>query len=173
MSRLTIVRSNKEMPILASVLDAIRNFLFGVIDGFTRDDQRAWRRLWKRIKDMEAGEMLVLEVVFPRSSPFHRWHMCIEQQVFNAQERFQDFEQFRYWVKVGAAWVTWAAGPKGGMVPIPKSISYAKADEEEFRQYHDQVIDFLRGEHAAKYLWPHLKDGAHEMMEGILEGFDE
>jgi hypothetical protein len=94
--------------------------------------------------------------------------MKIEQDVFDAQEKFSDFEQFRYWLKVGAAWVTWAGGPRGGVVPIPKSISYAKADEEEFRQYHEQVMEFLRGEHAAPYLWKHLgKEGAYEMMDAI------
>ena len=49
-----------------------------------------------------------------------------------------------------------------------------KADEEEYRRYHDQVIGFLRGEHAADYLWPHLKGArAAEMMNTILERFDE
>jgi hypothetical protein len=99
--------------------------------------------------------------------------MAIEQQVFDAQERFQDFEMFRYWLKVGAGWVTWAAGPKGGVVPIPKSISYANADQEEFIRYHEAVIVFLRGEHAAPFLWRHLKGGSHDMMESILEGFNE
>jgi len=28
-------------------------------------------------------------------------HMKIEQSVFDAQERFDDFEQFRYWLKLG------------------------------------------------------------------------
>ena len=68
-------------------------------------------------------------------------------------------------------WVTWAAGPKGGVVPIPKSISYAKADEEEFRRYHEQVVDFLRGPHAATFLWKHLGGQAGEMMNTILDGF--
>jgi len=169
---ITICRTNQEMP-SGPALDGVRSFLFGAIDGANRDDKKSWRRFWKRFVAMEPGEMAVVEMVFPRSGAFHRRHMKIEQDVFDAQERFQDFEQFRYWLKVGAAWVTWAAGPKGGVVPIPKSISYAKADEEEFRKYHAQVIDFLRGDHAARYLWPHLKDGAGEMMDSVLRGFNE
>ena len=173
MSQITIMRTDKPWPLAAMILDAIKDFLFGVIDGFNRDDKRAWRRIWKRIKDMEAGEMLVIDIRMPRSGPYHRRHMKIEQSVFDAQERFQDFEQFRYWLKVGAGWVTWAAGPKGGVVPIPKSISYANADQEEFARYHEAVIVFLRGEHAAPFLWRHLKDRSHDMMESILEGFNE
>jgi hypothetical protein len=60
------------------------------------------------------------------------------------------------------------------VVPIPKSISYSKADEEEFRLYHAKVVDFLRGPHAAKYMWKHLgEEKAREMMEVILQGFGE
>lgn len=171
MTRITIMRTGMALP---ESMDAVRSLLFGALDGFTSDDKKAWRRFWKRLVRLEPGEMAVAEMVFPRSGPFHRRHMKIEQSVFDAQERFADFEMFRYWLKVGAAWVVWAAGPKGGVVPIPKSISYAKADEEEFRRYHDQVIGFLRGPHASKYLWPHLSptDSA-EMMGQILEGFGE
>lgn len=172
MPKIVIIRTDRTMPD-ANALDGARALLFGAIDGFSREDKSAWRRFWKRLLKLEPGEMAQAEMMFPRSGPFHRRHMKIEQSVFDAQERFRDFEQFRYWLKVGAAWVTWAAGPKGGVVPIPKSISYANADEEEFRRYHYQVVGFLRGPHAARYLWPHAGDHAHEMMNSILEGFDE
>lgn len=172
MSKIVLCRTNKAMP-SDKALDGARDLLFGALDGFSREDKSAWRRFWKRLLRLQPGEMAQAEMVFPRSGPFHRRHMKIEQSVFDAQEKFADFEQFRYWLKVGAAWVTWAAGPKGGVVPIPKSISYAKADEEEFRQYHVKVIGFLRGPHAARYLWPHLGDKADDMMNSILEGFEE
>lgn len=68
--------------------------------------------------------------------------------------------------------MVWAAGPKGGVVPIPKSISYARADQAEFEQYHGQVIGF-RGEHAAPYLWRHLGEKSHDMMDAILSEFGE
>lgn len=173
MSQVTIMRTDKAWPATTLLLDVIRDFLFGVIDGFGRDDKRSWRRIWKRIRAMEAGELLVIDIRMPRSGPYHRRHMAIEQAVFDGQERFTNFEQFRYWLKVGAGWVDWCAGPKGGVVPVPRSISYAKADQAEFARYHEQVIEFLRGEHAAKFLWKHLGDGAHEMMETILAEFEE
>jgi len=172
MSKITILRTDIAPPD-EPMREALRRFLFGVIDGFNKDDKRAWRRFWKRVISMEPGEMLAAEMVFPRSGPFHRRHMKIEQAVFDAQERFEDFEMFRDWLKIGAGWVVWVPGAKGGIVPLPKSISYAKADEEEFRKYHDQVIDFLRGPHAAAFLWRHLGAGADEMMKSILVGFGE
>lgn len=172
MATFTITRTNIELPDKNN-MEIASQLLFKCFDGFTAQDRARWRRLWKKLIGMEPGEMLVIETTFPRSGPFHRRHMAIEQAVFNAQERFHDFKQFRYWLKVGAAWVTWAAGPSGGVVPIPKSISYRDADEAEFRMYHVQVIEFLRGPHAAKYLWKHLGDEAHTMMNTILEGFEE
>jgi hypothetical protein len=153
-------------------LAQVREFLFGVFDGVRREDKRAWRRFWKRIVGLEPGEMAVADMRFPRSGPYHRRHMKIEASVFDAQDRFDDFEQFRIWLKVGAGWVTWCAGPKGGVVPIPKSISYAEADQEEFTRYHEAVMAFLRGQHAAPFLWRHMND-PHSMMESILEGFHE
>ena len=95
------------------------------------------------------------------------------EALFDAQERFEHFDQFRYWLKVGAGWVTWAAGPKGGVVPIPKSVSYRKADQQEFMDFHERTVAFLRGPHAAVYLWPHLKEQADGRMNEILEGFKE
>lgn len=169
MSAINILRTDKELP----DMEAAGQFLFGAIDGFTREDRRAWRSFWKRVKNMEPGELARIEAVMPRSGPYHRRHMAIEQAVFDGQERFANFEQFRYWLKVGAGWVDWCAGPRGGVVPVPKSISYAKADQEEFTRYHEAVVDFLRGPHAAKFLWRHLGESAHEMIDRILTEFEE
>ena len=111
MSKVCLVRTGMEVP---ATLDAVRNFLFGVFDGFRQDDRKGWRKIWKRLMGLEPGELAVIEFVIPRSGPFHRRHMAIISAVFDAQERFDDFEQFRIWLKVGAGWVDWCAGPKGG-----------------------------------------------------------
>lgn len=153
--------------------EAVRRVVFGVVDGLGHQQQKRWRRFWGWLMKMEPGEVCRVSTLMERSGPYHRRHFAIEQAVFDAQERFENFDQFRVWLKVGAGWVTWAAGPKGGVVPIPNSVSYAKADEMEFREFHERVIGFLRGPHAAVYLWPHLKSMADEMMNQILEGFQE
>lgn len=172
MSRVTIIRTADAFP-AESILEHVRRFIFGLFKGWSATDDKGWRKLWKRLTSLEPGEFAVIEFVIPRSSPYHRRHMAIEAAVFNAQERFDDFEQFRVWLKVGAGWVDWCAGPKGGVVPIPKSISYAKADQAEFEDYHAKVIAFLRGPHAAPFLWRHLGTNAHVMIDSILEGFGE
>lgn len=153
--------------------DAARRVLFGAVDGLGDLGQKQWRRFWRMVFRLEPGEMVEIQTHKSRSGPYHRRHFAIEQALFEAQERFEHFDQFRYWLKVGAGWVTWAAGPKGGVVPIPRSVSYWKADQQEFMDFHERMVAFLRGPHAARYLWSHLKEQADDRMNEILEGFGE
>lgn len=155
-------------------MEVVSFFLFKCFTGFMTDDTKRWHHYWKRMIELEDGEMVEFEITHPRHSMFHRRHMKIERNVFNAQDKFTDFEVFRDWTKVGAAWVIWCAGPTGGVVPIPKSVSYKKADEAQFRTYHAQVIEFYRGPHASIFLWKHLGvAGSAQMMDAVLKEFDE
>jgi hypothetical protein len=136
-----------------------------------KNDKR-WRRFLRQVFSLEHGEIAEVATRIPRSGPFHRFHMAIEQAVFDGQERFGDFNQFRNWLKIGAGHVDWVPGAKGGIVPLPKSIGYAELEEDEMREVHEAMMAFLRGPHAAPYLWKHLGDAAAEMMLSILRGFD-
>ncbi len=173
MPEIVLIRTDAPTP-QGAALDTVRSFLFGLFKGATDTDDKRWNRFWRMATGKEPGEMFDLETVFPRYTPFHKRHMKIEQDVFNAQERFTDFEMFRDWLKIGAGFVVWVPGAKGGIVPLPKSVSYAKTEEQEFREFHESVMEFLHGEHAAPYLWRHLgNDGAQEMMRAILREFGE
>jgi len=172
MPTMTIVRTDIPMP-TEQELNWARKLLFDCFRGATDRDNKQWWRFWGIAISKEAGEMFDVEMVFPRYTPYHKRHMKIEQDVFNAQERFRDFDMFRDWLKIGAGFVEWVPGAKGGIVPLPKSISYAKTDEQEFREFHESVIAFLRGEHAAPYLWRHMGAKSHEMMDSVLREFNE
>ena len=173
MSKIFLVRTNIAHP-GETLLKAVSHFLFRCYDGVKKEDKRGWRMLWRRLFGLEPGEWMVIEVTLPRSGLFHRRHMAIEQAVFDAQERFQNFNSFRDWTKIGAGHCEWVPGPKGAIVPLPNSISYASIDENDFRVFHENMIQFLRGDHAADVLWPHLKGArAAEMMDSILQGFSE
>lgn len=173
MSDITLVRQRApDMP--QAQAEAARHFLFGFIDGLGELGKKKWRRFVNGLFKLEPGEMVDIITHRPRIGLHHRRHMLIESRVFEAQERFAEFNSFRYWLKVGAGFVIWAAGPKGGVVPIPKSISYAETGEDEFMEFHDNAMAFLRGPHAANYLWPHLKGPrADEMMNAVLEDLGE
>ena len=173
MSEITLVRQ-PGVEANPADLDVARRVLFGFVDGLGELGRKRWRRFFNGVLKLEPGECVDIITHRPRIGLHHRRHMLIETRVFEAQERFDEFESFRYWLKVGAGFVTWAAGPKGGVVPIPKSIRYSKTSEDEFMEFHDNTMAFLRGGHAANYLWPHLKGPrADQMMDAVLTELGE
>ena len=172
MSKVTLIRTADQMP-PEVVLDGVRRFLFGLFDGWNQADKRGWRKIWKRLMSLEPGEFAVIEFVIPRSGPYHRRHFAILNAIFDAQERFDDLDRMRDWLSIGAGHVDWVPGAKGGIVPLPKSISFAKADQAEFEEYHRKVMAFLRGQHAPVFLWKHLGNDAHWRMDSLLSEFGE
>lgn len=171
MARFVIQRTTMSLPDEKGMAGA-SDFLFKALDGYGKDDRSSWRRFWKKAVAMKPGDLFEVEMIFPRSGPFHRRHLAIEQSVFDAQEKFDDFEMLRTYLKIGAGWVVWVPGPDGQIVPLPKSISYAQADQAEFEKYHNAVMAFLHGPHAAPALWPHLGKKSHDLMGAILRGFE-
>lgn len=174
MAEIVLVRQ-EDMAVTEADKDAARRVLFGMVDGLGEINRRKWRRFMATLFRMEPGEMATIKTHKARSGPFHRRHMALEQRVFDAQERFTDFERgFRDWLKVGAGHCDWHPGPKGGVFPVPKSISYTEMEEGEMREFHDAAVAFLRSEHAGRTLWRHLGPAQRiEMIETILRGFGE
>lgn len=153
--------------------DAVRQFLFGWFKGADESDEKAWRRFVRAMNEGAAGEYFQFKVERQRIGWAHRKQMALEGAILKTTERFTDREPFRLWLKIGAGFVTWAAGPKGGVFPVPKSINFNTCSEEEAAEYRDKVSQFLRTTHCHKYLWPALTEQAGaEAMESILEPFE-
>ncbi|MGS1116001.1 hypothetical protein [Castellaniella sp. UC4442_H9] len=173
MAEITLVRRH-DITLTEQERAIARRAVFEAVDGLGERNQRKWRRLWNRIWKLEPGEAMNISTNQERLGWYHRKHMALEQRVFEAQERFEVFAGFRTWLKTGAGFVTWFPGPKGGVIPVVKSISYAKLEQGEMEVFHADAVRFLRTAHAQKTLWPHLAPiAAAEMMETILEGFGE
>lgn len=173
MSEINVV---KQLPLNLTESESavMRKVMFQMMDGLNRDDKKAWRKFWKRLVGAEPGEIFSLDFWFPRNGKFHRLHMKMEAAVFSSQERITSFESFRTWTKIGMGFCSWLPGPGGGgVVPIPKSISFRNLDEEGMRQFHDDWLAFLRTDHAQRVLWPHLSvDRRSEMFETVIQGFE-
>lgn len=160
----------KRGPVPDASADAARDVLFGAVDGLGEVHGKRWRRFWNLVLRAEAGELFTVTTKSNRVGWYHRKHMAMEAAVFDGQERFADFEQFRIWLKIGAGHVTWMPGPKGAIVPVPKSISYSALDQLAMQEFHESVVEFLRTPRASQVLWPGAPAGAINI---ILEGFDE
>lgn len=151
----------------------VRRFLFDHLSGATDKDTRGWNRFVRAMDEAGSGEFFSIKIQRQRDGVFHRKHMGLISKVFKAQERIEDFDQFRLWLKVGSKFVTWMTGPTGGVFPIPKSINFNTCSEDEMREFHDGVVQFLRQTHAQKYLWPNADPAAAEQgIEAILRKYE-
>lgn len=173
MAEITLVRQQPtEIP--EADRAAARNVLFGIVDGLGETGKKQWRRFVNRLMKLEPGEIVEIRTHQERIGWYHRKHMALEQRVYEAQEKFETFEQFRVWLKVGSGFVDWLPGPKGGVIPVPRSISYARLEQGEMEQVHDNIVAFLRTEHAGRTLWKHLSETQRiEQIEFLLAGFGE
>jgi hypothetical protein len=142
--------------------------------GFTERDQGALVR-WKRlVGNLEAGELLTFDVKFDINRRFHNLAMRLKRDLFEAQEKFTDFDQFRYWLYVGAGHCTWHPGPRGAVVPIPGSFSDKDNDDQGKKVVLDKVKTWCRTGEPAKRLWPHLGEVQRvEMMDMILAPYED
>lgn len=147
----------------------VRHVLLDAVQGLNRQHDSRWRRWVNRLLRAEPGEVFGFLNLADRSGPYHRMHMKFEQTLFDHQERWLNLKGMRDWLKVGAGWCDWAPGARGGIVPVPKSVSYEDCSDDEMREVHEAMVAFLHTPHAQRYLWPHLKAPQRaEMLESIL-----
>lgn len=145
----------------------------GAVDGMTQKDRRAYRRFVKKVEALEPGELFTLDCWFPRDLVMHRRHFAMLAAINDAQERFDDLDQLRLWLQVGAGHCEYVPGTDGKMVALPKSINFRSIDDAAFYEHHESIKAFLRGDHAQAFLWPHLSRGDRVVMvEAILESFE-
>lgn len=150
----------------------LRGVLFEMFGGLTEDDHKFWMRLWGELMNAGSGEVFTLKVSIQRNGSSHRKHMALEQALFNAQEQFLVFSQFRNYLKVGAGFVDWHL-VRGQLVPVPKSIGYDECDQLTMEKFHTDAIAFLRTPRAQHQLYPHLKPSqAQDMIESVLATFE-
>lgn len=144
----------------------------GRLAGLADKDDRGWRRFCAKIKAL--GESCITFTWRePRSGPFHRRFFAMVNAAFDAQERFDDPEQFRLWLTVGAGFCDFLPHKDRGVVAIPKSIAFDKLEQAEFQEVADAVWQFYRSAHAREILYPHLSaDASFEMAWSVLEAFD-
>lgn len=161
-----------DAPISEQQRQAAGAVLFEVIGGLTEADQLAWKYLWREMMAAGSGEIFTLDFKIVRAGPFHRRHFKLEGHVFKSQEAFYSEEQFRNWLKTGAAFVDWHL-VRGQLTAVPRSVSYDKCDQLTMEKFHYDAIAFLRTPRAQQQLYPHLSAAmAEKAIETLLSEFD-
>lgn len=101
-------------------------------------------------KKLKIGETYVAEIKKARNIQFHRKYFSLINLAWEYQnEKVVDLyhgsiDHFRKSVEVCAGWCeTIYSIPRKELIEIPKSISFDKMDEFEFRDLYDRVKDVL------------------------------
>jgi hypothetical protein len=145
----------------------------GKLTGFSEKDRRAYVKFRKSVDELQAGEMFTISVWFPRNAKFHKLHFALINALFEQQEQFEEPDDLRRWLYVGAGHCNMLPGPKGRMVAIPKSVAYDKIDDAQFSELHAKVIDFMRSRYCQGFLWAHLDDVKRgDIIESIVGEFE-
>jgi hypothetical protein len=176
MSRFTITRTQMAMPD-EKQLEGARALLFGTLDGFGEDGKKAWRRLWKRLVNLEPGELCEVQTVVPRNPRFHRKFFALLNIGFDAWEPAmahqgitveKNFDQFREEVIILAGHYvqTWTLA--GEMRLRAKSISFSSMDDEEFEKVYNSVANVLLSKILTTYADRAELDAVVDRMLGML-----
>ena len=174
MARLTIQRTNIAMPSQEELAGA-RALLFGALDGQSEEDRKGWRKFWKRMTAMQPGDLIAVDMTFPRNVRFHRKFFALLQVGFDAWEPgFQathkgepigkNFEHFRKDVTILAGFYEPAFALDGSLQLEAKSIAFANMDDVEFERVYSAVADVL----LAKVLRTYSRDDLDQAVERIL-----
>ena len=145
----------------------------GKLAGFGASGARAYNKFLKAVRSLDVGEMLTFSFKVPRAPSFHRFYFVTLQALFDAQEQFADFDEFRKWLQVGAGHVRFVPGPSGRMVALPKSIAYDALEQDKFEELYEKVKEFMRTEHARQFLWGHLSsEQSAQTVDAVLSEFE-
>ena len=162
MSKIAIVRTNEPLP-SESELSGVRKLLFGCFHGLNEDEDRAWKRFWSHLRRLEAGEISLLGLTFPRNPKFHRrffalldvgfdaWEPNRKRKSYKGREMVKNRDQFREDVIILAGHYEQTFDLKGRMVIRAKSIKFARMDDVQFERLYQDVIAVLLREVCVHY----------------------
>ena len=94
---------------------------------------------WKRIKP---GDIIEVEYVRPRSQQFHKLFWALLKLVADNQEKY-GMDEILDVVKIGVGHTRVIAMPGDFVFRVPKSISFASLDDDEFAAFFRSAVDFI------------------------------
>jgi hypothetical protein len=142
----------------------------------SEDDKTGWKRMWSRIKNLAAGELVKLSFKVERNGQFHRkffkmlrvgydaWDPGRKHKQHKGMEVSKNFDQFREDVIILAGFYEQTFDLQGRMVVKAKSINFASMDQEEFERVYSAVADVLLTHVLTKYSRADLDEVVEQMM---------
>jgi len=99
---------------------------------------------FKVLSKIKAGTVLVADVRDPRrrSNARHSYWFAIVTMLYENQELYRDFDDFRRCLLIRLGRCTYYPQRNGEPIPQAKSVSFAKMTEEEFGRLVDDTLEF-------------------------------
>ena len=91
---------------------------------------------------IKAGDVVACEIKRPRNLQMHRLFWALMQKVYENQETYDSPEEVAAAFKVATGHCEYVQTPRG-LVGLPKSISFAKMDQSEFREFFNKALNYL------------------------------
>ena len=92
------------------------------------------------LEKLRPGTVVTAELKQSRNPSFHAKAFAMLHEVFNNQDKFDDFDKFRKWLQIAAGIVDTIIGPDGKVYYEVKSLSFANMDEIEFEEAYQALI---------------------------------
>jgi len=99
---------------------------------------------WDKLRQIKAGTQLVADVKDPRrrSGQQHRFFFALAHVLFENQERYPDFDEFRARLLVYLGYFEAVKTQEGETIAMPKSLRFGKMPADEFTALVDSVLRF-------------------------------
>lgn len=95
------------------------------------------------LKAIAEGSTVTARLTQTRNIRFHRLWFALLQTVFEAQSSFVTLDHMHDAIKLGIGFSEERVDLDGVVHTIPKSISFAKLDEDGFRAFFDRAVDLI------------------------------
>jgi hypothetical protein len=91
------------------------------------------------------GKTLKVTYSEPRNLAFHNKFFKMLDIILQNQDHYQNIEQLLFVCKLGIGHADYVQ-TRQGVVGIPKSISFAKMDADEFQAFYDKAVNWMISE---------------------------
>lgn len=95
----------------------------------------------KKLNKVKVGDSVLIDYKAKRNPLFHRKGFALLNLIFQNQDRYTNLEDLRVEFRLKAGFYSEHITTKGKLIYIPKSMSFAEMDENEFEELYSKFID--------------------------------